>query len=186
MTGREASRTPPPRSTPGFSVGLFLAGLGGVALADLLVDGRMTGLDGQQDLAGGYLRLTPSTNDGVAFGLLRGTGPLPILLALVALVVLARFAWTTRRSRWNALALGLLAGGAVANVVERLRTGAVLDYLDLGFGATRWPTFNVADVGISLAVVILVLVTLVHGNPGTRPSAPKAQRPAAPTAEQRR
>ncbi len=100
------------------------------------------------------LSLTVLRNRGVAFGLLGGLPPLA--LAGVALTVLAmalynRGAWAaTRCGQWG---LGLLVGGALANVIQRLRAGYVVDYVDVHI----WPVFNVADAAIVAGACLLIL-----------------------------
>jgi signal peptidase II len=104
----------------------------------------------------GPLGLTLSHNRGVAFGLAGGAGAPLIVLTVVALGVVGYlFARNpTRPGMW--VAAGLLAGGAVGNLVDRVRAGEVTDYVDLG----PWPPFNLADVAITLGVLVLVLLYL--------------------------
>jgi signal peptidase II len=92
-------------------------------------------------------------NKGVAFGLLAG-GEVPVLLVTLAALalLLTYFAFHTQApSLW--LAVGLLSGGAVGNLVDRLRINAVIDFLD----PPLWPAFNLADVAIVAGVALLVL-----------------------------
>jgi len=107
----------------------------------------------------GPLTLTLAHNSGVAFGLASGGGAALIALTVIALgFVVALFARNpTRRGMW--LAVGLLAGGAVGNLIDRVRVGAVTDYIDV----LSWPPFNLADVAITLGVVVLALSYLAEG-----------------------
>lgn len=102
----------------------------------------------------GPLSLTLSHNRGVAFGLAGGGGVVLVLLAALALGVIgylfARSA--TRPGMW--VAAGLLAGGALGNLADRVRADEVTDYIDIG----SWPAFNLADVAITCGVVLLVLL----------------------------
>ena len=102
----------------------------------------------------GPLQITLAHNEGVAFGLAGGAGVPLILLTVVALgVVGAMFARRpTRPGMW--VATGLLAGGAVGNLVDRVRAGAVTDFIDVG----SWPPFNLADVAVVAGVLLLVLI----------------------------
>lgn len=101
----------------------------------------------------GPLGFTLTHNRGVAFGLASGGGGALIALTVAALlfvgVLFARN--PTRPGMW--IAVGLLAGGALGNLADRVRAGAVTDYVDI-FG---WPPFNLADVAITLGVVVLAL-----------------------------
>ncbi len=107
----------------------------------------------------GPLGLTLSHNNGVAFGLAGGAGVRLVLVTLVALgivgIVFARN--PTRPGMW--VAAGLLAGGALGNLADRLRAGAVTDFVDL----PSWPPFNLADVSITAGVIILVVIYLREG-----------------------
>jgi signal peptidase II len=102
----------------------------------------------------GPLGLTLSHNRGVAFGLAGGAGAPLILVTLVALGVVG-YLFTrnpTRPGMW--IAAGLLSGGAIGNLVDRVRAGEVTDYVDF----LSWPPFNLADVAITLGVLVLVFL----------------------------
>jgi signal peptidase II len=104
----------------------------------------------------GPVELTLSHNTGVAFGLAGGAGVKLVLVTAVALVVIGYlFARNPLRpGMW--LAVGLLAGGALGNLVDRLRHDAVTDFIAVG----SWPPFNLADVSITLGVLLLVFFYL--------------------------
>jgi signal peptidase II len=101
----------------------------------------------------GPLGFTLAHNRGVAFGLADGGGAALIALTIAALVFVGvLFARNpTRRGMW--IAVGLLAGGALGNLIDRVRVGEVTDYVDL----LGWPPFNLADVAITLGVAALAL-----------------------------
>jgi signal peptidase II len=106
------------------------------------------------DLAG-PLGLTLSHNQGIAFGLARGGGEALVAVTVAALaLVLVLFARSPARP-WMWVAVGLLAGGALGNLTDRLRAGAVTDYVDLD--VLSWPPFNLADVSITIGVLLLAL-----------------------------
>ena len=106
----------------------------------------------------GPLDLQLSYNPGVAFGL--GQGLSPALVVAGVMVVVAAVAFTVSlRSRTTAVAAGLVAGGALSNLGDRLfrgHRGAVIDWIHL----SHWPTFNVADSSIVVGVGLLVLTNL--------------------------
>ena len=93
-------------------------------------------------------------NTGVAFSLLSGGGTLLVVLPLVALVALVAFLLTQGRRPLVWLPAGLLLGGAIGNLVDRVLDGAVTDFIDLPY----WPAFNLADTAITLGVVALLWV----------------------------
>jgi signal peptidase II len=101
----------------------------------------------------GPLDLTLAHNEGVAFGLASGGGALLIALTVAALIFVGfLFARDPARpGMW--VAVGLLAGGALGNLIDRVRAGEVTDFVDL----LSWPPFNLADVAITLGVVVLAL-----------------------------
>jgi signal peptidase II len=102
----------------------------------------------------GPLKLTLSHNEGVAFGLADGGGIGLIAITLIALgIVLWLFSRDpTRPGMW--VATGLLAGGAIGNLIDRIRHGHVTDFIEL----PHWPPFNPADCGITCGVVILLVI----------------------------
>ncbi len=109
------------------------------------------------------LNLTMVWNQGVTFGLLRGVGTLgPVLLTVVALAVVAALIVWLRRAETALVAgaLGAVAGGAVGNVIDRLRYGAVVDFIHAHAFGWSWYVFNVADAAIVCGVAALVLDNL--------------------------
>jgi signal peptidase II len=110
------------------------------------------------------LNLTMVWNRGVTFGLLNGFGQWSYLaLAAVALAVVAALGvWLRRAERpLVATALGAIAGGAVSNVVDRLRFGAVVDFIQAHVGDWSWYVFNLADAAIVCGVTALVLESVL-------------------------
>ncbi len=106
------------------------------------------------------LNLTMQMNPGVTFGLLRGFGAAQHwVLAVVALAVVAALGvWLRRAERLPvALALGAVAGGAVGNVIDRLRYGQVVDFIHVHAFGWSWYIFNLADSAIVCGVAVLVL-----------------------------
>ena len=114
-------------------------------------------------LIDGLLSLTLVLNPGLAFGLLGTLSPgwrwVVAALSLVALVVLARVALRVLPAGgWpGRLAIGLIFGGAVGNLIDRARFGAVVDFVDVYWREWHWPAFNVADSAITVGVVLLAL-----------------------------
>jgi signal peptidase II len=106
------------------------------------------------DLIGGALRLVHVENDGVAFGRLSGSPVLVALIVGVALTALVLYVGTHLDVPGIWLPTGLLLGGAIGNVIDRVARGSVTDYIK----ASHWPAFNVADIAITLGVVLLLVV----------------------------
>lgn len=109
---------------------------------------------GERDHLFPGLELVHVRNDGVAFGLLGGGGAALAVLTGLALVVLLVYFTLNAARRWAWLPTGLLLGGAMGNLIDRLFDGAVTDFIDLPL----WPAFNVADMAITVGVGALLLV----------------------------
>jgi len=114
-------------------------------------------------IAGDLFRFTLGHNTGVAFGLFANGGLWPLVLTGVIIMMLllwfARALYSGQFSTWAAWPIGLLLGGAIGNFADRLLDGKVTDFLDVGIGPARWPTFNLADSFILLGVGLLMLLT---------------------------
>ena len=82
--------------------------------------------------------------------------------------------------RGSQIAFGLVFGGAIGNLIDRLWLGKVIDYLDIGIGVHRWPTFNVADIGVTLGVIYLAIALMISEREST---APPPISPSAPEAD---
>ncbi len=110
-----------------------------------------------------FFNLVMGWNRGISFGLFDGDSAVNVwILPLVALAIVAALVVWLRRVQgaWLASAIGLVIGGALGNVVDRLRFGAVADFLDFHIAGYHWPAFNVADSGITVGVAMLVLDSL--------------------------
>ena len=113
-----------------------------------------------------FFNLVMGWNRGISFGLFDGDSAINVwILPLVALAIVAALVVWLRRVQgvWLASAIGLVIGGALGNVVDRLRFGAVADFLDFHVAGYHWPAFNVADSGITVGVTMLVLDSLFLG-----------------------
>ena len=110
----------------------------------------------------GLLNLTHVRNTGVAFGLFAsdggGTGWLLTLLGLGALAAVGSYFWfAPHRERSLLVALALVVGGAVGNLIDRVASGAVTDFIDVYVGTHHWPSFNVADSAISIGILLMAV-----------------------------
>jgi signal peptidase II len=111
---------------------------------------------------GDWFQLRLVYNPGAAFGL--HVGPYSrwvfFAVAVIAVYVLNRMSMTSPPAdRFRQIALGLVAGGAAGNLIDRVRSArGVVDFLDVGIGSLRWPTFNVADIAVSCGGIALAIV----------------------------
>ncbi len=145
--------------------GLVVAVL--VTLLDQLTKAALLGhfagrlVDGEQVTS--FFNLVLTYNRGVSFGMFNagphGAGLNALLFSLGALAIVAGLIYWLRRvtSPLLAVAIGLIIGGAVGNVIDRVRLGAVVDFLDFHAGLYHWPAFNVADSAICVGVAAMLL-----------------------------
>ena len=117
----------------------------------------------------GFFDLCLSRNTGGVFGLLAGPPSLgrrlfftAVTLAALALIGILLRGWA-RQSRILSLALALIAGGAVGNLIDRLRFGSVVDFIDWYWRGHHWPTFNIADSAITAGAALIILHGLGAG-----------------------
>lgn len=161
-------------SGPGFgrAAAVALVALALDQLTKAIVRGQV--VPGERADAFGGVEIVRVSNRGIAFGLLDNAGALVLVLAAIAFAsLLGMFlAASDRRGLW--LPIGLLAGGAIGNLIDRIHAGAVTDFVDLG----AWPAFNLADVEITLGVIILVWMYAFG-------AAPEPEAPAEPAEPER-
>ncbi len=112
-------------------------------------------------VVGDYLRLTYVENRGAAFGLLQDQTAFFVFVGvLVVGVIAASYRYLPRSGFRLHLALGLQLGGAIGNLIDRIRQGYVVDFVDFGYHSNWWPVFNVADSAIVVGVALLALNAL--------------------------
>ena len=118
-----------------------------------------------------FFRLVIVWNRGVSFGLLGGDRSLPswVLSGVAIAVCIGLFVWLRRvQGRLTGWGIGLVMGGAIGNVIDRARWGAVFDFADFYVGQWHWPAFNIADSAIVVGVALMFLDSLI----GERKPAP--------------
>ena len=156
----------------------------GIALAVVIVDQlsklwimTVFALHEQHTLIPGFFDLVYVTNTGAAFGFLAGSKTwlrqaffVTVSIAALIFIVMA-YGHLKRQSRIFVYALGLIAGGALGNLIDRLRFGSVVDFLDFYLGSHHWPAFNAADSAITIGVGLFLLGTLLQHLEQTREGA---------------
>lgn len=157
---------------------LFLPVVIGLVGADRLTKSiaeRFLVLYVPRDVWGDTLRWTLVYNPGAAFGLHLGPWSRWIFLALTvgALVILANLYRATRDGdHWRTLAISLVTAGAIGNLIDRvISPRGVVDFIDVGIGTARWPTFNVADMAVSTGAILLALVLWAEDREAARAAA---------------
>ncbi len=144
------------------------------ALSVLVIDGvtkvivsRALGPGGHRstvELFAGLVELSYTRNDGIAFGMLQGSSMIVWIAVSLALLLGAWFVVTSigDASPFLAVGLGLCAGGALGNIINRMVSGYVIDFIEIG----RWPSFNVADAALTVG---LIVVLVAQFRPSARP-----------------
>jgi signal peptidase II len=134
-------------------------------------------------VVGGAVQLRLVFNSGAAFGLNVGEHSRWIFmgLSLMAIVVLVSMLRTTRPGdRLRLYALAAICAGALGNLIDRVRSShGVVDFVDVGVGALRWPTFNVADMAVTCGAIALALSLWGEGKKGAAPAASPGTAPPA-------
>jgi signal peptidase II len=120
------------------------------------------------ELLGPYVRLTYTRNSGVAFGLGAGTSfPFYIFSIVAAGAILYLFLRSRVHGLARQLALAMILGGALGNLIDRVRFGEVVDFIQIGTDRWYWPVFNVADAAVSVGVVLFALTWSRHSESRT-------------------
>ncbi len=149
---------------------LFLALAATVFVLDQVTKALLVSIlpaEGQRlPVIGDLVRLVNSRNSGALFGLFQDQA---LLFGLVSIGVVGLIVWyhgSSGRNTLLSLALGLLLGGALGNMFDRLRLGYVVDFVDVGLGDLRFYTFNVADSAITCSILLLLASALLPGRFG--------------------
>lgn len=118
-----------------------------------------------QNIVGDWVRLTYIENPGMAFGIQVGGQTFFTIFAILATIVIFVYILRARQERWLLrVALALILGGAIGNLIDRFLYGKVVDFIDVGIGETRWPIFNVADSAVTIGMIILVILVIFDRN----------------------
>jgi signal peptidase II len=127
---------------------------------------------GSTAFIGDLVRISKVYNDGAIFGFLDATAPLMAVLTVLVVAGVTWYEW-----RYGAglgplvtVGLGLLVGGAIGNLIDRLRFGHVIDFVDMGIGGNRWYAWNISDAAVFLGILALFAAALLGDRaPGARP-----------------
>jgi signal peptidase II len=110
------------------------------------------------EVIGEFARITMVRNSGAAFGMLQGGRVFLIVSSVIASIVILFLAERVpREERAKRIFLGMILGGALGNLVDRIYPGHVIDFIDIGVSAYRWPVFNLADAAVTVGGILLIL-----------------------------
>lgn len=118
---------------------------------------------GPTELIGEYVRIAKTYNDGAIFGFLDASAMLMAALSVLVIIGITWYQWRYAAGLGPlvTIGLGLLLGGAVGNLIDRIRFGHVIDFVDMGFGDTRWYAWNISDAAVFLGIVTLFIAALL-------------------------
>jgi signal peptidase II len=142
---------------------LFLALAVAIVVVDQATKALVTGAlqpGESRPIIDDLLRIVFSQNSGALFGLFKDNAAMFGVVSLGVIGLIVAYHSRSGGSTYMTITLGLLLGGAVGNMLDRLRLGYVVDFVDGGIGTVRWYTFNVADAAISVAILLLFLAAL--------------------------
>ncbi len=109
---------------------------------------------------GDLLRFVHGQNSGMLFGMLPQSAPIFAVVSLGVTALIVVYHAKAGRGIVTTIALGLLLGGAIGNLLDRLNHGYVVDWIDMGIGAVRFWTYNIADAGITTAIILLLVMAV--------------------------
>ncbi len=113
-------------------------------------------------LLGNFVRYTYIENTGMAFGIHIGSRFFFTIFSILASLVILVYLFRARNDQpMVRISLALILGGAIGNLIDRIFSGAVVDFIDVGFGSLRWYVFNVADAAVSIGMILLITAILL-------------------------
>jgi len=121
-----------------------------------------------------FLNFVMVWNQGISFGMFDNNG-LDLSMVFISISLLASllllFWLAVVSEKSTAFALSLIIGGAIANVIDRIRLGAVIDFIDFYIGSYHWPAFNIADACIAIGAGIMIVITFIYDEEKTNEKA---------------
>ncbi|MCI6266383.1 MAG: signal peptidase II [Erysipelotrichaceae bacterium] len=109
-----------------------------------------------------FFYLTFSKNTGVAFSLLEGKVPLIIIMTIIVILLIIKYIKVTNPSQTELICYGLVLGGALGNLIDRVFYGYVIDFLDFQFLGYAFPIFNLADTMIVIGIFLLLIFSIIE------------------------
>jgi signal peptidase II len=161
-------------------VGLFLPAVVVIVL-DQLTKHLFWRLGQNHEIIPGYFNITLVKNAGAAFGMFQGARAFFIVASFAAAALIIYLGVRLpREPRGRRILLGLILGGAIGNLIDRIASGQVVDFLQIGVSGHYWPVFNVADMGVTIGAALLILHALRTHRTIVPVAAPDGELPASP------
>jgi signal peptidase II len=148
-----------PRETPQELTVGFLLPAAVIIIIDQLTKQLFWHLGKNFDVIDGILRITLVKNPGAAFGVYQGGRTFFLVASILASIIVTYVGLRTPSiKRAMRFLLGLILGGALGNLIDRILAGEVIDFIDMGVGQTRWPVYNIADTAVTIGAAGLVIL----------------------------
>lgn len=165
-------------------MGLFLPAVIVVVL-DQITKHLFWRLGQNHEIIPGYLNITLVKNAGAAFGMFQGARAFFVVASFLAVALIIYLgARLPCEQRGRRILLGLILGGAVGNLIDRVASGQVIDFLQIGVAGHYWPVFNVADMGVTIGAALLILYAMRTNRTIVPVPAPVADELPAPAADE--
>lgn len=109
-----------------------------------------------------FFYITFAKNTGVAFSFLEGKVPLIIIMTSIIIILILKYIKSTNPNKYESISYGLILGGAIGNLIDRIIYGYVIDFLDFNLFGYPYPIFNLADTAIVIGVIALIILSLIE------------------------
>lgn len=109
-----------------------------------------------------FFYITFAKNTGVAFSFLEGKVPLIIIMTSIIIILILKYIKSTNPNKYESISYGLILGGAIGNLIDRIIYGYVIDFLDFNIFGYPYPIFNLADTAIVIGVIALIILSLIE------------------------
>lgn len=127
-----------------------------------LIRDRLAPIGGSEVIKG-FLEFSYSENTGAAFGTFQGRNAIFIVVGILAILFISYIYFNVRESIWNKISFGLILGGAVGNLIDRIFYGFVIDFIRVRVTPSIWwPNFNIADAGITVGAIMFIIYKFIE------------------------
>lgn len=109
-----------------------------------------------------FFSITYAKNTGVAFSFLEGQVPFIIIMTSIIIIIILKYIKTTNSDKYENICYGLIIGGAIGNLIDRIFYGYVIDFLDFNLFGYSFPIFNLADTAIVIGIFTLIILSLIE------------------------
>lgn len=111
-----------------------------------------------------FFSITFAKNTGVAFSFLEGKIPLIIIMTSIIIILILKYIKSTNPNKYETICYGLIIGGAIGNLIDRIIYGYVIDFLDFNLLGYPFPIFNLADTAIVIGIFTLIILSFIEGS----------------------